>query len=276
MVQPPASLGPRMLSLFDIHICEDIPKNDRPDIGEIRSHIGDSMAFESSELYEIKDSPLLFSGLRYRSTPDGEMITCSYNPFAGNEVQDRANMLVVASSVSAVAWLQLTLISSYRTSIGGGMAFGEVRTDDVRFGGDAVDEALVLKSRRSSIYPRMAVSGDVERMFDELCARHHVKTCGKLGDAIETDSDGTPFINYLAALSILERIRTGRDEPIDPLTTMVQHRKGIDEMLRWSGDSIRSDDILKKRYGWLISYHNRIVRRSGVGDLIDPSVLERN
>ncbi len=276
MAQPTASLGPRMLSLFDIHICEDIPANDRPDIEEIRSYIEEIMAFESSELYEIKDSPLLFSSLRYRSTPDGEMITSSYNPFAENEVQDRANMLVVASSVSAMAWLQLALISSCCTLIGGGMAFGEVLTDDVRFRGDAVNEALALKDRESSVYPRMAVSEDVRRMFDGLCARHHVKTCGKLGDAIETDSDGTLFINYLAALSILERIRTGTDEPIEPLTTMVQHRKGIDEMLRWGGDSIRSDEILKKRYGWLISYHNRIVRESGVGDLIDPSALDRN
>ena len=45
MKQPTASLGPRMLSLFDIHICEDIPANGRPDIGEIRSYIGESMAF---------------------------------------------------------------------------------------------------------------------------------------------------------------------------------------------------------------------------------------
>ena len=66
------------------------------------------------------------------------------------------------------------------------------------------------------------------------------------------------------------------DEGPHLLTVMVQHQLGIERMIEWGGDSIRSDEVLNKRYGWLISYHNRTVRRSGIGEEIDPSVLDRN
>lgn len=274
MAQPLAHLGPQVLSLFDAHICEGIPKNDRPDIEEIRTCIEDRMESESADLWKIKVSPLMFSALRYRRSPDGEIVTCTYNPFAEDEMQDRANMLVVASSVSAIALLQLGLIASEYTLIGGGMAFGDVLIDGSTVHGGTVDEALALKNGKSSVYPRMAVSDEVKRMFDELCARHQIRTDGRLGNAIEYDADGVPFINYLSAQYILDRIR-GADERSYLLTTMDLHKVGIERMIEWEGDSIRSDELLRKRYEWLISYHNRTVRRSGVGDFIDPSVLDR-
>lgn len=155
------------------------------------------------------------------------------------------------------------------------MTFGNVQTDRIRAWGDAVDEAVALKKAESQIYPRMAVSANIERLFEGLCQRHNVRTSGVLGNAIETDIDGTRFVNYLSALSILERIRTGYDEPLSPLTTITQHKMGIESMLGWSGDSVRSDELLRKRYGWLISYHNSVVRCSGVGEEIDPSVLDQ-
>lgn len=276
MEQELTHLGPQVVSLFDVHLCEGPSGRYAIEMDEVDSIIKDYMDFESAELYEIKVSALHYSGFKVRKSTEGKMVTCSYNPFAKDEQDDRANMLAVASSISAIAWLQASLASqSNCTMIGGSMTFGDVQTDGIRTWGDAVDEAVALKKAESRIYPRMAVSANVERLFEGLCQRHNVRTSGVLGDAIATDIDGTRFVNYLSALSILERIRTGKDEPLSPLTTITQHKMGIESMLGWSGDSVHSDELLRKRYRWLISYHNSVVRYSRVGEEIDPSILDR-
>ena len=199
MKQCDTYLGLQILSLFDTHICKGSSGKDYADDETVRCMVEDSMEFENAELLETCRNPLLLNRLRIRKHPDSTIITSAYNPFSSNDEQERANMLAVASSVSAVASLQATLIASFGTTLGGSMAFGGVHNDVVSTWGNAVDEALALKAGRSEIYPRMTVSDEIRSLFEGLCARHHVQTDGRLGNAIEYDEDGVPFINYLSS-----------------------------------------------------------------------------
>lgn len=214
--------------------------------------------------------------ISYRTFSDNIIVSCGYNPYPQTDEELWRNTVPMATVMSIQAEIQTRLVIDHGVLSRGGVTLGGFYQDRKFVFGPALVDAYELEQKAG--FPRILVSDILAKEF-----RKSVQACDgpdredTIARTLDTfffvDPLNKTYIHYLRAGTVIENFLARNPSKCLAADLIEGHRKGLLRAIEENRLELHTGPGIWGKYAWAVGYHNEVVKITGVGERIDPSIL---